>query len=104
MKVERFPIQMFENTDFKENYPIVVPEGSKLLAVKILHDGIYAFYAIPEIEVALNQKEVFILMKPNQSIPDNADFIDVLDTVIETPKGQGIMIFPIYKLKADVQN
>lgn len=95
---------MFSETGFKDSYPIVVPEGSKLLAVKILHDGIYAFYAIPEIEVALNQREVFVLMKPNQSIPDNAEFIDVLDTVIETPQGQGIMIFPIYKLKEDVQN
>lgn len=98
MKIERYPLQMFEDTSTKEINSLFVPEGSQFLAAKILHDGIYVWYAVSELITELTKKESFVLMKPEQSIPENSTFITVLDTIVETPQGQAIMIFPLYKL------
>ena len=97
MKLERYPLHLFGDQEQKEEINILVPQGSKLVSAKVIHDGIYVWYAVPELEVPQDQKETFIILKPNQSIPENATFVDILDVIVETPQGQGIMIFPVYK-------
>ena len=88
----------------KQEDGITVPEGSEFLVPKILPDGIYVFYSVPEQQSGDTRVDRFSILKPNDSIPDisKADFIDILDTIVEIEGSngeQGIMIFPIYKFK-----
>lgn len=99
-KVERFPLRMFAKVEQQDIETVLVPEGSKFLGAKILHDGIYVWYEVPEIEAPVLHEEAFVIMSQEKSVPENSDFITILDTFFETPQGQGIMIFPIYKLRA----
>lgn len=99
MKIERFLLHSFEEKEVQDVYKVVVPQGSNFLAAKIMADGIYVWYTVSELEVPKNQKERFSIVRPTMSIPDDAVFIEILDTIIETPEGQGIIIFPLFKLK-----
>ena len=98
MKIQNFPILMFGDMGANEDTKsLIVPKLSKFLAIKVLHDGIFAWYEIPEVESLDTKTEVFHIVKPGSSVPDNVTFIAILDIIVETPEGQGIMIFPIYK-------
>lgn len=99
MKLARYPIQMFEAQKPEEKSAVVVPEGSKFLQAVILPDGIHVFYEVPEIETTDRRTDVFYLLRPDQSIPENCEFVAILDTIINSPQGQGLVLFPIYKQK-----
>lgn len=108
MKIQSYQLSSFEEKEIPKDgiHRVTVPEGSNFLKTKVLHDGVYVWYAIPELEVQNTVTENFVIMRPGMSIPDNADFIDIVDTIIEMPPGegetlprQGILVLPIYKLK-----
>ena len=98
MKVEKFLLHSFEEGISKSENVILVPEGSIFLQLSMLHDGIYAWYQVTEL-IADSKEEKFAILKTNGSVPDNADFVQIIDTIVDTPQGQAIVIFPIYKLK-----
>lgn len=77
---------------------VSVPDGSKFLFFKVLHDGIYAFYEVSE-EVKSLRQDTFTLVKIGQSVPEGLEFVDAVDTIMQTPQGQAQIIFPIYKEK-----
>lgn len=98
-KVERYLMKSFEDKETAGVSKIVVPQGAVFLKAKVIHDGIYAWYEIPALITPQDQKEEFVILKPEQDIPVDAVFVDVLDVIVDTPQGQGVMIFPIYKIK-----
>lgn len=98
MKVVKILVKAFASGSPTNIEQVTVPEGSMFLDVSILHDGIYAWYRVPEL-VTETITERFYFSIPDKDIPDDAKFIRVLDTVIETKEGQGIVAFPIFKLK-----
>ena len=78
---------------------VTIPEGSNFIKAKILHDGIYLFFEIPGDDESLPMvKESYYILKPKQEVPKNSRFVDLLDTIIETKDGQGMILFPIYKI------
>lgn len=99
MKIERFLLHSFEEKEVQDVYKVTVPQGSNFLAAKIMADGIYVWYTVSELEVPKDQVESFSIIRPTMSVPDGGVFIEILDTIIETKEGQGIIIFPLYKLK-----
>ena len=105
MKIEKFELHSFEGEQEKVG-SLEVPAGSKFLGLKIIYNSIVAWYLVPEIKGNANayQIENFIIVKPEEVVPDNAEFVTLLDTIIERPgeEGQieeGLIIFPIFKLK-----
>lgn len=98
MIIDKKIIVDFSVKDFKEVYLVPIPEGSKLLKVMALHDGIYAWYAIPSMVMKPDVNK-FVIVKPGESIPPSAELIDILDTIVETKKGQAVVVYPIFKLK-----
>lgn len=114
-RIEKYLIRSFNNTDQakRTNYSILVPDNSIFLnKVKVLHDGIYGFYSLSEILMASagTRKDNFAIVTGTDSIPDDGVLIDILDVVFEVPleeqanninaePTQGIMLFPIFKLK-----
>lgn len=99
MIIERFLLRSFEEQELKEKIVINVPEGSRFLTGILLHDGVYAVYETPELEVADTQEEAFAIIKPKQSIPIGARFQILLNVVMETKEGQGVLLFPLYKFE-----
>jgi hypothetical protein len=98
MKIEHYPLHLFEDKEIKQVYEITVPLGAVLLDAKVLHDGIYVWFTIPELETHETKIERFIIYRKGINLPDEAVFLTILDTIIESQKGQGILIFPIFKI------
>jgi hypothetical protein len=89
---------------------IRMPLGSILLAVKLLHDGIYAWWSVSDLTIPVlklvddstpsTQWEVheFKIMGSNETIPENFEFVCILDSIVELPDDkQGVMIYPVFK-------
>jgi len=101
MRVQRFLLKSFEEKENKPIYTIIVPLGSKFVKAKVLQDGIHLFYETVEIETTSTEFHRYAILNGKESIPANSAFIDILDMIVELPEeqgGQGIIIFPIYKL------
>lgn len=98
MQVKRFLLHSFEKKGMDDMYTIILPHNSEFLKMKILHDGIYAFYSVANKDTEM-RKDNYVILQPEQFIPINSDFIDILDTIVEVQEGQGILLFPIYKLR-----
>lgn len=99
MQITRARIIDFEEGN-KEVYPVEVPEGAKLLKIKVLHDGLYGWYEFSEL-VTTTQIDKFHIAKTGINLPADITFIDIVDSVIETQdKGQGVMMFPVYKFNS----
>jgi len=98
MKVEKYLLKSFEEQEHKESITVSVPTGSNFLSAEILHDGIYVWYSIPDLVIESTKEEKFVIVKPGQSIANDSTFVAILNTVMETPKGQAIIIFPLFKL------
>lgn len=100
MKLQKFLLKNFSDPDIKDIETVSVPYGANFISAKILQDGIYLWYAIPEL--IYDQEPVverFTILKGDGSkIPEGAIFIDILSTVVETPEGQGMLICPLYKI------
>jgi hypothetical protein len=108
-KIEKFQIRSFEDKEHRKEYVIKVPIGASFLnKVKVLHDGIYAFYSVPNIIGVNSNIETFKILQPEETIPENVELVDILDIIFEVPDTatqdnkaeptQGIMLFPIYKV------
>jgi hypothetical protein len=117
MRVEGFKFKDFHAPATDVN-KISVPAGSTFLnKVIVQHDGIYAYFTVPEV-ILSDDLEVhgFKIISGKDSVPDSAEFIDILSVVYEiTPEEaqrlreagklneaeptQGLMLFTIFKLK-----
>lgn len=103
-------IKSFKIKDFYDDKTTVivdVPVLSRYRDMKIFHDGIYAFFEVPELSIAGNKTEryTYELIGVNKPIPEGAEFICILDVVIELPlkekqtiPDQAIQVIPIYKI------
>lgn len=103
-KIQQYKIYGF-NEPVSPKYNVTVPSNSKFLnKVKVLEDGIYAFYAVYE-SMGMTRIDRFAVIRPEGDIPVRGDFVDILDVVYQKPfmegdeePKQGIMLFPVYKL------
>lgn len=115
-KIDRFKIKDF-HAPAVDVYEVAVPQGAKFTnKVKILHDGIYAFFIVSEIILTDAVDYVrFKITGGRDPIPDNAELVDILDVVYEIPPeeqeklraagtlneaepSQGMMLFSIFKI------
>jgi hypothetical protein len=71
------------------------------LKVLTLSEGIYGYYEIGELETTSTELHRYIVIRPGNSIPMDAIFVDILSMIVELPegKGQGTVVFPLYRLK-----
>lgn len=99
MTIKHFLLKALEGQQPKEIDYVIVPTGSKFLKAVILPDGLHVYYEISELVLSEDQKEDFVLMTPNKPIPEGFTFIDLLSTIVETPEGQAIVVWPLYKRK-----
>lgn len=110
-KIERFQIIKFESEVVNSTVGILVPEGSVFLKVAALHDGIYAMYAVPELVTMNREDHLFYVVRPQESIPADARFIDILTVIVEIPQidketgqqvdlQQGVVMYPIFRKEA----
>lgn len=106
MKLKKFILKSFQDPNLKDA-AVEAPMGSVFRKAMIFHDGIYAYYEVPDlaIEGGSTMVDKFKLLGPNDSIPNDGVFVDVLDMIIELPLNQGekipqqgIQTIPIYKL------
>jgi hypothetical protein len=99
MKLSKYPVRLFSDTKAGNDFSILVPEGSKLLSLEVLPDGIYAFLATPELEVPMTDQHRFWIGNTELSIPENAEFMSILSVFVnDGPGKEGLAIFPIFKL------
>jgi hypothetical protein len=105
MKIEKYILLHFDDLSKpQDRYQILVPKGAKFLGLKVLHDGIYGWYAIPEILIEETQTEEFAIILPSKSIPDNTEFVGVLDTMVQvSATAQGLMVFPVFRFKPELE-
>lgn len=105
MKIKTHLLQEFDDKPGEKPSKVsaIMPIGSRFLSVKILHDGVVSWFAIPEIETEEKEEHQFYLMKPDESIPDGYEFADVVDTIIEVPTREGLrhaaLVIPVYYKK-----
>ena len=104
MKIKSFKIKDFQNTETES--VIDVPTGSIYRDMKLFHDGIYAFFEVPEMLMNSTERHKYKLVTGNSSIPSDSIFIALLDVIVEVPPEkegeqpkQGIQIIPIYEIK-----
>lgn len=111
MKIIRDIIHAFEDNakDAVRIKSIDVPVNSKFLRAKVLHDGIYAFYSMPDEDFATlgqnspTRNDKFFLGKNDDSYPNNAEYIDILDLQWEIQEGEkkgkvALVLFYLFKL------
>lgn len=105
MKIKSFKVKSFENDN--KIVSIDVPMLSRYKDMKVFHDGIYAFFEVPDlsIEGGNTERYTYKLVGVNESIPENSEFVCLLDAIIELPleagetiPRQAIQIMPIYKI------
>jgi len=107
MKIKNYLLKSHEEEPSDKTLIVFVPEGSLLRRVGILPDGIYLWYEIPEMQmVGANRPDKYIILGANASIPPNGEYIDILEHYIlfplkegETQQQNGLLIYPIYKIK-----
>lgn len=100
MKIDKYPLKLFSDSNNDMEVSLLLLQGSKFLKVTALPDGIFAWYMIPELEVPMDQKETFYFHRSSNSVPNNAEFIDIIDVIVQSPKGeQGVVVFPIFRLQ-----
>lgn len=102
MKIEKFLLFLFEGEQKLES-AVTVPEGSKLLDAKIINDGIYLWYMIPDSITEITRTDKFCIVKPGMVISDDAKFVTILETTIEMPAPDGtiqagVVIFPLFQI------
>ncbi len=106
MKIEAFLIKNFTEAG-NEVITLDVPTGSILRKIVLLHDGIYGYFEIPELQMNSTERIRYKLLTVNNPIvPEGAEFVDIVDVVIELEmkKGetvvarQAVQVIPIYKL------
>lgn len=102
MVVRRFKLKSFEDQVPRQIYTIEIPTGSSLLKCIPLPDGIYVFYAVPEVEAILETVR-FTILGTKESIPEGSEFIALVDVVGHSKDDKGelvemVMIFPVFKL------
>lgn len=106
MVIEKFLIKSFANVALPQ-YDVVVPDGAVFThVVKVLPDGIYAFYRVHKlISPDFHKKEVFVVLKTGEEIPSNFDLVDILDVVYQRPSQEGsssslqegVILFHVFK-------
>jgi len=102
MKIKSFKVKDFSEDTNK--CPVDVPTGSIYRDMKIFHDGIYAFFEVPELTLNSTQRHTYVFITKDESVPENSTFITILDAIVEIPAKEGeppqqaIQIIPIYKL------
>ena len=102
MKLQKFLLKAFDDKAPEPLIHLTVPDGSIFQKAIILHNGINLIYAVPEIQVISTRIDTYVIPEPDQSIPDEAIFVDILDGIFEIPNsggGQGVILFSIYKIK-----
>lgn len=99
MVVKDFLMHSFASAP-TERFDVIVPEGSIFLGAKILNDGVYVWYQMSTLEGLPTRTDSYIMAVNSRELPEGAEFVALLDTIIETPKGQGVVVFPIFKLKS----
>lgn len=102
MKIQRFSLKKFDNKEPPPLIHISIPDGSKFLKIIIVPDGVEAVYEVPEMLIGTTRMDTYTIIKPNQSIPLDTVFVDIVDYLFEnenSPGQQGVVIFPIYKIK-----
>lgn len=113
-KITRYKLLDFQE-GVKERHAIVVPKGSTLRKIISLHDGIYAIYEIASLDSEIInivntiaediESHFFCVIGKDGIIPDNAEYVDVIDMIVEDPDSenqgdQKVVLFPIYKFKS----
>lgn len=104
MKIQSFLLKNFMDNENKVS--VDVPVGSIYRSTKIFHDGIYIFFEVPELIVAdKTERHTYKLIGLKESIPNNSQFVTILDIIIEMPleenetvPRQQIQVIPIYKI------
>lgn len=96
-KVRGYLLMGFEE-ERKPMNVVVVPKGSKLLSCKALSDGINVFYEIPSEDIKETRADKFRILEHYQVIPDNAEFVSIIDFIVGEENNQKVIILPIYKL------
>lgn len=99
MKLEKFILKKFDDKPPPSLIHIDVPESSTFLKALILHDGIYMLYEIPSMQMTNSRVDTYVLMLPNDNVPDQGEFVDLLGAIMEGQGGaQDVALFPIYKI------
>lgn len=107
MRLEKIKLVDFAKIEeFAGIHSIEVSPAAVFMCAKVLHDGIYMYYEVPDTEKKTTIYHRYIILKEGQAVPKNTTFVDVLDTVAKAPPREEsgepeevLIIFPIYKLK-----
>lgn len=101
MRIAKFPVKLFATQTSDPTASILVPEGSNFLTLEALPDGVYAFFTVPELAVGGMDKHTFWTGNLELSVPENAEFIKVINFFVSDDKtGQeGMIIYPMFKIK-----
>lgn len=101
MKVEKQLLITHENLQEKGGKEIVisVPQTSIYLDAISLDSGIYLFFAVPELTMGdFDHHKFFIPVGADKSLPAGAEYKCLLTQSVHTPQGEGIMLYPLFKL------
>lgn len=84
--------------DPKPMYVIPVTKGAKFLGIKVLPDGIYAYYSIENEEELETMAETFYILGDGHEVPKDSLFVEVLDVVGDIQGETRQLILPVFKL------
>lgn len=106
MKLAKFIVKKFsEEIDHEIVVRVKVPQNSVFYKMKILPDGIYAFYRVideydPNVPFIGGRDDKYTIISTGYTIPVNAEFIDILDVLVGQEDGnQATILFPIFKIE-----
>jgi len=112
-KIKVYKLMTF-GEDPKDTYEVEVVKDSTLVHMKVLHDGVYAWYEVPvsagegviKAEEWEKETQRFKVVREGDIIPEGAWNVAVLDIVFNQPseeeegqQEQAMIIFNIYQLK-----
>lgn len=108
MKVERQLLIPFGDQEPQYEITQMWPIGSKFLKLVTLPEGVYAFFAVPDIVSVNKDPHIFVIAGPNQVIQSDYEFVDIVSVFTEVdesrvPEGQdkadfqAVVVFPIFR-------
>lgn len=99
MKLEKYLLRGFKDKkDPQAVENIVVPLNAIFKKAIVLPDGIYMFYLITELEILDTRVDTYAILRGGQSIPNNAEIVDIIDIFSEENEQTAVIIYPIIKI------